>query len=106
MRAEAASEPVAMAAIIVAAVLALLSASCGSSTSPASSGGSPDAGGSAASSASAVAYSSCMRSHGVLNFPDPASNGQVPKVDTQMNGCEATIPGGAPVPLIRPGGPG
>jgi hypothetical protein len=26
-----------------------------------------------------VAYSSCMRSHGVPNFPDPASNGGIPK---------------------------
>lgn len=26
-----------------------------------------------------VAYSTCMRAHGVLNFPDPNSNGAIPK---------------------------
>lgn len=28
---------------------------------------------------SAVAYSACMRSHGVPNFPDPNGSGQIPK---------------------------
>ena len=28
---------------------------------------------------SALAYSRCVRSHGVPNFPDPDSNGQIPK---------------------------
>jgi hypothetical protein len=60
--------------------LALLAAACGGSSSPgAARGGSP--GNSA--SASAVAYSSCMRSHGVPEYPDPGSNGNLPKGNAQ-----------------------
>jgi hypothetical protein len=75
-------------------VVALLAAAC-SHSSPApgvanvgsstGSGGSPHAGGTS-TSVSAVAYSACMRSHGVSNFPDPGSNGQVPKTDAQRLG--------------------
>jgi hypothetical protein len=61
------------------AALALLAA-CGGSSSPgAAGGGSP--GNSA--SASAVAYSACMRSHGVPGYPDPGSNGNLPKGNAQ-----------------------
>ncbi len=66
------------AAIIATAALALLAAACSGSPSSTASGGSPTAGGSANSS-SAVSYSRCVRSHGVPNFPDPDSNGQIPK---------------------------
>ncbi len=61
------------AAVIATAALALLAAACGSSGSPAGSGGSPHTGGSASSSTSArlLAFSQCMRSHGVPLFPDP-----------------------------------
>jgi hypothetical protein len=62
------------AAIIATAALALLAAACGGSPSSAGSGGSPD-GGASASSPSAVAYSSCLRSHGVPNYPDPGGGG-------------------------------
>ena len=31
-----------------------------------------------------LAYSRCMRSHGVPNFPDPGSSGQVPKGSVQQ----------------------
>jgi hypothetical protein len=59
--------------------VALLSTSCAG-------GGSPSAGASTGS-ASAVAYSACMRSHGVPNFPDPSGNGQaVVKADPQRLG--------------------
>jgi hypothetical protein len=65
--------------ITVMATAALLAAAC-SSGGPSStgSGGSANARGSANSS-SAVAYSRCVRAHGVPNFPDPDSNGQIPK---------------------------
>jgi hypothetical protein len=70
------------AAIIAAANLALLAAAC-SSGSPSSTGSSdpPDAGGSAPPSA--VAFASCMRSHGVPNFPDPSGSGALPKTSPQ-----------------------
>ena len=77
------------AAIIAAAALALLAACSVSSPSSAGSGGSPTAGGSA-SSPSAVAYSACMRSHGVPNFADPPSGGQVPKADAQQLGVSTS----------------
>ncbi len=67
-----------VAAVITVMAAALLAAACGGSPSSTGSGGSPTAGGSANSS-SAVAYSRCVRSHGVPDFPDPDSNGQIPK---------------------------
>ena len=79
----------AAAAIIVTAVLALLAAACGGSPSSGGSGGSPNAGGST-SSPSAVAYSACMRSHGVPNFPDPDSSGNLPKGDAQHLGVSSS----------------
>jgi hypothetical protein len=33
-----------------------------------------------------LAYSSCVRSHGVSNFPDPTSNGGIPKETAQQLG--------------------
>jgi hypothetical protein len=72
------------AAIIATAALALLAAACSGSPSSTGSGGAPHAAGSS-SSPSAVAYSACMRSHGVPNFPDPdpGSGGAIPKADPQ-----------------------
>ena len=66
------------AVITVMATAALLAAACGGSPPSTGSGGSPTAGGSANPS-SAVAYSRCVRAHGVPNFPDPDSNGQIPE---------------------------
>ncbi len=65
------------AVITVMAAAALLATACGGGRSSAGSGGSPNAGGSA--NAQAVAYSRCVRSHGVPDFPDPGSSGQIPK---------------------------
>jgi hypothetical protein len=66
------------AAIIATVVLAVLAAAC--SGSPSSTGGSPNAGGSANSQQNGMlAFSRCMRSHGVPNFPDPNSSGALPK---------------------------
>ena len=77
------------AAVIAAAALALLAAACSGSPSSTGSGGSSNARGSA-NSPSAVAYSQCMRSHGVPNFPDPPSNGQVPKASAQQLGVSTS----------------
>jgi hypothetical protein len=59
---------------VAAAFLSLLAAACG--TGP---GGAPHTGGSAGVP-SAVSYARCMRSHGVSDFPDPDSGGQVQKI--------------------------
>jgi hypothetical protein len=91
------------AAIIAAAGLALLTAACGGSPSATASSGSSNAGGPARSQ-SAVAFSGCMRSHGVPNFPDPSSSGAVPKetaqqlgvsnsqLQTALNACQHLLP--------------
>jgi hypothetical protein len=100
-----------------AAGLVLLAAACS-----AGSGGSPDAGGAANSAPAAgtgsgggarttglLAYASCMRSHGVPNFPDPASSGGIPKgavisaegevsnaqFQAAQNTCYRLMPGGS-----------
>lgn len=73
------------AVIIAAGALALLAAAC-SSGSP-SSGGSLDVGGPANSRL--VAYSQCMRSRGMPNFPDP-TGGVPPKVTAQELGVSSS----------------
>ena len=75
-----------MKPILAAAVgLALLTAACGGS--PSSTGSSGSSNGSA--NARLVAYSQCMRSHGVPNFPDPAG-GAPPKVTAQGLGVSSS----------------
>ena len=65
------------AAIIATASLTLPVAAFGSSQST--------------SSQKALAYSHCMRSHGVLDFPDPNSSGAFPKVSAQQLGVSSTL---------------
>ena len=65
------------AAIIATASLALPVAAFGSSQST--------------STQKALAYSHCMRSHGVLNFPDPNSSGTIPKISPQQLGVSSTV---------------
>lgn len=81
------------AAIIAAAAVTLLAAACSGSrpatgSSPGPSGSSNA--GAAANSTSAVRYSNCMRSHGAPNFPDPGSNGQLPKTSAQRLGVSSS----------------
>jgi hypothetical protein len=87
-----------VAALIVAAILVLAACSGDSSGGPgvasvSSPGGSaassPSAGGSSAQSA--VAYSACMRNHGVRNFPDPQRSGQIPKGSAQELGVSTSL---------------
>jgi len=61
--------------ITAAAGLALLVAACGSS--PASTASTGTAG---ASASTGVAFTNCMHSHGVPEYPAPESNGQLPKI--------------------------
>jgi len=69
------------AAIIATTAVAVLAAAC-------SGGGSPQAERSS-SSPSAVAFSACMRTHGVPYFPDPDSSGAIPKVVMQQLGVSS-----------------
>jgi hypothetical protein len=110
--------------VITATVgLALLAAACSSSPSSTGSAISPSGGGSAnspsavgagsgsssdggsGSSSAQIAYSQCVRSHGIPNFPDPSSSGQIPKetaqqlgvsnsqLDAAQSACQHLLPG-------------
>jgi hypothetical protein len=70
-------------ALLAATTMVLLSA-CSGHESAAGSG--PNA---SASPASAVAFSRCMRSHGLERFPDPESDGQLAKVTPGQLGVSA-----------------
>jgi hypothetical protein len=81
-------------AIIATAVLALLAAAC-SSGSPSSAGsGDPSSAGGSVNSQKALAYSRCMRSHGVPDFPDANNSNELPdglpKVDPQQLGVSSS----------------
>lgn len=78
------------AVLSVVGTLALTAAACSSgSPSSAGAGGSPSATG-PASSRSAVGYASCIRSHGIPNYPDPSSNGTLPKTSAQHLGVSSS----------------
>lgn len=44
----------------------------------------------AANTSKALAYSHCMRSHGITKFPDPTSSGTIPKTSLQELGVGST----------------
>jgi hypothetical protein len=78
----------------IAIALVLLVAACGSSPPSTGPEGSP-----------AVSFSRCMRSHGVPDFPDPASGGGVPKVTPQQAGVSNSrfqLAQRACAPLLQP----
>jgi hypothetical protein len=75
-------------AVIGTVVLVLLAAACSGGPSSTGSGGSSTRG--SAGSPSAIAYSACMRSQGVPNYPDPDSSGQLPKGDAQQFGVSTS----------------
>jgi hypothetical protein len=84
----------AAAALIATAALALPAAAFGGSRSSAIAGDSTNARASTSSQSNvqkALAYSRCMRAHGVLKFPDPNSSGAIPKVGLQQLGVSSTV---------------
>ena len=82
------------AAIIAAAAIALPAAAFGTSRSSPIASGRPNARVSmlaqVANVQKALAYSHCMRSHGVPSFPDPDSAGAFPKVSPQQLGVSSS----------------
>ena len=89
---------IAVAAVVSAALLA----ACGSSGSPITS-----AGGSANGRAQFLQFASCMRTHGVPNFPDPSGGGiqikqgsgvnpRSPAFQSAQKACTHLLPGGGP----------
>ena len=84
----------AAAAIIAAAALALPAAAFGGRPSSTIAGGTTAARASTLSQSNvqkALAYSRCMRAHGVLKFPDPNSSGAIPKVGLQQLEVSSTV---------------
>jgi len=95
--------------LTAAAVLsAILVAGCGgSSTSP--TGGASTPASAASAVESGVAFSRCIRSHGVPNFPDPKVSGhtvrmgsastlQSPAFQSAVHSCQRLLPKGPPGP--------
>jgi hypothetical protein len=64
----------ALAAVALASIALMAAACSGGSSSPGGSGGSSPGTNAATGD---LAYSQCMRAHGVTNFPDPNSNGGI-----------------------------
>ena len=108
--------------IVAAAVMAGITTACSSSSSSSSSHASGQPSGQASSSGGSLAFSACMRSHGVPNFPDPVTgaNGgaQVditqgsgidqnsPQYQSAMHACQSLLPagkvnGGSVSPTVR-----
>jgi hypothetical protein len=65
-------------------------ASAGTPTT-ATSANAPSGSDSAKQAADALAYSQCMRSHGVSNFPDPGANGQIQISSGSTNGASTGL---------------
>jgi hypothetical protein len=107
-----------LSAALVAAAIPI--AACGSSSSPPAAGNGSTNAASSANYTRALQFASCMRSHGVPNFPDPKANSsggmlvQASPGHTEVNGvavngpafqsamqaCRSKLPGGGrPRPL-------
>jgi hypothetical protein len=94
-----------VAVVITATAGLALVAACGASPSSTGSAGSPNAAGATSTAAQAVAYTQCMRSHGVPEYPGPDSSGQLQKIgsgqqvgvsdaqlNTASNACQSLWP--------------
>jgi hypothetical protein len=85
--------------------LSLALAACGSASGP--SAGTGTGAGSSPGADQFLAFSQCMRSHGVPNFPDPGGGGGIDLSGTNLNpfspsfkaaraSCQKLLPGGGP----------
>jgi hypothetical protein len=88
-----------LAAMITASAVVMLAGCSGSSPSTSTGGG-----GSKSVAADAVKFARCIRSHGVSDFPDPPSSGQLtippddrntPAFESASKACQSLMPGGA-----------
>ena len=107
------------ALVVAAAVVAGITTACSSSSSSSHASAQPS--GHASSSGGSLAFSACMRSHGVPNFPDPTSVSNGNSVELQqgsgidpnsqqyqsaMHACQSLLPagkvnGGSVSPTVR-----
>jgi len=77
-------QPLILASVVAVAAFSLLAAGCGGASSPAvatvsTSTSSARQAATGTHATGLVAFASCMRSHGVPNFPDPTASGGIPK---------------------------
>jgi hypothetical protein len=84
-------QPRALVTLVAAAGLALLAAGCGGSSGAhvaqlGSTTTRPSASVAAGQAGNPVAFSRCMRAHGVPSYPDPGRNGAIPKESLQQLG--------------------
>jgi hypothetical protein len=90
-----------LASVLAASAFALLAAGCGgggsarvasvaSSTTTTQGDSSANSSPASVQGNSALAYSHCMRSNGVPNYPDPNSNGNLPKGSAQTFGVSTS----------------
>jgi hypothetical protein len=86
------------AAVIIIAGLALLAAACG--------GGAPTASTTTTRQTAALAFSHCMRAHGVPNFPDPDARGDFPDFHLAVTKPTASAANDACRHLLSSGSPG
>jgi hypothetical protein len=99
------------AAAIIATAVLVQAAACGGSPSSTGSGSASNAGGSTNTqsvNSRPLAFSHCMRSNGVPNFPDPNSSGVWPKPQVEGAASNPQYPAAARVcgHLLPDGGPG
>ena len=83
------------ALLIAIATAGLLLSACGASHSPNVAGLgtttlAPSTGGSGVGSGSAIAFTQCMQTHGVPNFPEPTSSGAFPKETPEQLGVSVS----------------
>jgi hypothetical protein len=71
--------PLALTAAVAVAALGLLVAGCGGKSSPRVASVASSTTAATANQSGLIAYSTCMRAHGVSGFPDPDTTGQIPK---------------------------
>jgi len=95
-----------LAAMAIASVVGL--AACGGGGSTGATTGAPSPKQAAAHYSQALAFSKCMRSHGVTSFPDPTSGGGIqigsnsginpfaPSFKSAQAACSKLLPGGGP----------
>jgi hypothetical protein len=105
------ARPAGPRAAAATAVLALLAAACGTSPSSTGSDGALNRGGSANTqsvNSQPLAFSHCVRSNGVPNFPDPNSSGVWPKQQVEGAASNPEYPAAVRVcgHLLPDGGPG
>lgn len=93
--------PLALTSIVAVAAVSLLAAGCGG-------GASPTAATPTTRHTGALAFAQCMHSHGVPNFPDPNSSGDIPKAEVVplANSPQFQSAGAACAHLQPGGGPG